>query len=327
MEILAAFDLTGSLCDAVELAGCSHHTVGRYVAAREQGRVRGGPPARRPRGIDPFLEKLVERSHGTVRADVARETITATGYAGSEGTTRRAVARLKANRAAGRRRCSGILPAIDVALRRIGGVPTCLLTDNEKTVTVEHVAGVPVRDPAAVAFARYYGLTIATCLPADPATKGGSKATVQISKRTWCPPRRTFCQPTPRLLTSIRPAERSVGDDPGVQEAADKLQAAGRRMSVVNHQNYLIGCGPPAVKLPFNRLRWLTSREVRCAFPNGELVSNLRSRRWTVASGLTRITIAAAPLAVASGPALSCCCSWLLDQSQHASAKEKTMTD
>ena len=29
--MLEAFDLTGSLRDAAELAGCSHHTVGRYV--------------------------------------------------------------------------------------------------------------------------------------------------------------------------------------------------------------------------------------------------------------------------------------------------------
>ena len=27
MEILEAYDLTGSLRDAAELAGCSHHTV------------------------------------------------------------------------------------------------------------------------------------------------------------------------------------------------------------------------------------------------------------------------------------------------------------
>lgn len=31
MEILEAFDLTRSLRDAGELAGCSHHTVARYV--------------------------------------------------------------------------------------------------------------------------------------------------------------------------------------------------------------------------------------------------------------------------------------------------------
>lgn len=44
--------------------------------------------------------------------------------------------------------------AIDVALRRIGGVPTYLLTDNEKTVTMEHIAGIPVRNAAAVEFGR-----------------------------------------------------------------------------------------------------------------------------------------------------------------------------
>jgi hypothetical protein len=190
---------------------------------------------RRPGVIDPFLpelEELVERSQGKIRADVACETITAMGYAGSERTARRAVALLKAHRAAGRRRVfrpwipepgmwaqydfgdgprvggtatilfclwlawsrfrvvlplldksqPSVLTAIDVALRRLGGVPTYLLTDNGKTVTVEHVAGIPVRNPDAVAFARHYGMTIATCLPADPRTKGGSEATVRIAK-------------------------------------------------------------------------------------------------------------------------------------------------
>jgi hypothetical protein len=37
MQILEAFDLTGSLRDAAELAGCDHHTVARYVAARDNG--------------------------------------------------------------------------------------------------------------------------------------------------------------------------------------------------------------------------------------------------------------------------------------------------
>ena len=34
MEILEAFDLTGSFRDAAELAGCSHHTVAAWVAKR-----------------------------------------------------------------------------------------------------------------------------------------------------------------------------------------------------------------------------------------------------------------------------------------------------
>jgi hypothetical protein len=107
MNILEAYDLTGSLRDAAELAGCSHHTVARYVAERERGRAVGAG-AQRPSlvigGFLPKLEELVERSKGRVRADVAHEKITAMGYAGSERTTRRAVARLKAAYQAGQRR-------------------------------------------------------------------------------------------------------------------------------------------------------------------------------------------------------------------------------
>lgn len=80
-----------------------------------------------------------------------------------------------------------VFAAIDTALRRVGGVPTYLLTDNEKTVTVEHVAGVPVRNAATVVFAAHYGLTVATCRPADPATKGGSEATVRVGKADLVP--------------------------------------------------------------------------------------------------------------------------------------------
>jgi hypothetical protein len=77
--------------------------------------------------------------------------------------------------------------AVDVALRRVGGVPTYLLTDNEKTVTVEHVAGIPVRNPAAVGLGRHYGLTVATCVPYDPASKGGSESTVKVAKADLVP--------------------------------------------------------------------------------------------------------------------------------------------
>ena len=38
-----------------------------------------------------------------------------------------------------------------------------------------------------MAFARHYGLTVATCLPADPAAKGGSEATVRIAKAGLVP--------------------------------------------------------------------------------------------------------------------------------------------
>jgi hypothetical protein len=45
---------------------------------------------------------LVERSKGKIRADVAHDKLTALGYDGSERTTRRAVAEVKAAYRAGR---------------------------------------------------------------------------------------------------------------------------------------------------------------------------------------------------------------------------------
>jgi hypothetical protein len=239
MEILEAYDLTGSLRAAAELAGCSHHTVARYVAAREAGgRVEN--PAVRPQLIDEFLPKVeewVQRSGGRIRADVVHEKLLALGYAGSERTTRREVAAVRRAFKAGRvrvhrpwvaepgmwlqydfgdgpvidgvktilfcawlawsrfrvvlpildRSMPSVFAALDVTLRRIGGAPTYLLTDNEKTVTVEHVAGIAVRNPQMLAFARYYSVTVHTCEPADPASKGGSESTVKIAKADLVP--------------------------------------------------------------------------------------------------------------------------------------------
>ncbi|BBZ15698.1 hypothetical protein MGAD_00330 [Mycolicibacterium gadium] len=80
-----------------------------------------------------------------------------------------------------------LLGCLDTTLRVIGGAPTYALTDNEKTVTVEHVARVPIRHPDVVAAGRHYGMTIRTCVPADPQTKGGSEATVRIAKADLVP--------------------------------------------------------------------------------------------------------------------------------------------
>jgi hypothetical protein len=80
-----------------------------------------------------------------------------------------------------------VFAALDVTLRRLGGAPTYVLTDNEKTVTVEHVAGIPVRNPQMVAFARHYSVTVHTCEPADPASKGGSESTVKLAKADLVP--------------------------------------------------------------------------------------------------------------------------------------------
>jgi hypothetical protein len=240
MEILEAYDLTGSLRDAAELAGCSHHTVASLVAARDRGELTPGRPMQRDMLADPYREKLeewVDRSRGKVRADVAHDKLIALGYTGSERTTRRAVAEAKTAYRAGRRRvhrpwvpepgmwfqydfgdgprvdgvgtqlfCAwlawcrfrvvlalldktapSVMAAIDQMLRIFGGVPTYGLTDNEKTVTSAHVAGIPVRNAQMLDFARHYGLTIATCVPADPASKGGSENAVKVAKADLVP--------------------------------------------------------------------------------------------------------------------------------------------
>src|SRR5271169_4372575 len=106
MEIFEAFDLTGTAWSAAQLTGCDAKTVARYVAVRDAG---GDPLAKtcRPRLIDAFMpkvEELVDRSKGKIRADVAHRKLAAMGYRGSERSTRRAVAEVKAAWQAGRRR-------------------------------------------------------------------------------------------------------------------------------------------------------------------------------------------------------------------------------
>ena len=77
MEILEAYDLTGSFRDAAELAGCSHHTVAGHVTARDAGRV-AGVAAVRPQLIDEYLAKVeewVEQSVGKVPVDTLRHAV------------------------------------------------------------------------------------------------------------------------------------------------------------------------------------------------------------------------------------------------------------
>ena len=239
VEILEAYDLTGSLREAARLSGCSPMTVARYVRLRERGQA-APDPVRRDQILDPYLAKLeewVERSRGRVRADVAHGKLLALGFDGSERTTRRAVAGIKRAYEAGHRRvfrpwipepgmwlqfdwgqgpriggrqtllwCAWLawsryrvvsptwdrtLPTVvaclDETLRRLGGCPTYALTDNERTVTVDRIAGIGVRHPEIVAAGRHYGLQITACVPFDPESKGGSEATVRVAKADLVP--------------------------------------------------------------------------------------------------------------------------------------------
>jgi transposase len=240
VEVLEAYDLTGSLRSAAQLCGVDHHTVRRYVQARDAGLEPTSPPPPRERVTDPFADKIAEwidRSQGRIRADRVHDKLGALGYQGSSRTTRRVVAALKAkwrresHRAykpwipepglwlqwdygdgptidgaktvlfcawlawsrfrviipLGDRTLPSVVAALDRTFRILGGAPTYLLTDNEKTVTDRHVARLPVRNSRMVSAAVYYGVSIRTCVPADPESKGGSEATVRIAKADLVP--------------------------------------------------------------------------------------------------------------------------------------------
>lgn len=80
-----------------------------------------------------------------------------------------------------------VVACLDATLRRLGGAPTYVLTDNAKTVTVDRIAGIPVRHPEIVAAGRHYGCKVETCVPFDPESKGGAEHTVKIAKADLVP--------------------------------------------------------------------------------------------------------------------------------------------
>jgi Mu transposase, C-terminal domain len=128
-----------------------------------------------------------------------------------------------------------VVMALDRALRRFDGCPTYALTDNEKTVSVDHVCGIAVRNPQIVSVARHYGLTITTCVPADPESKGGSEATVRIAKADLVP-----------TDHNLRPAYGSFGE----------LEAACEEwMAHVNTRPHRSTQEPPVVRLALEHER------------------------------------------------------------------------
>lgn len=327
MQILEAFDLTRSYRDAGELAGCSPNTVAHWVARRDAGEL-SATTVQRSQLIDEFLPKLeewMEASDGKVRADVCHDKLTAMGYAGSERTTRRAVAQARRAWQAGHRRvhrpwvpepglwfqwdygtgpvvggaatwlfCAWlawsrfrvvlpirdkalptVIACIDATLRRFGGCPTYALTDNEKTVTVEHVARIAIRNPDMVAAAGHYGLSVVTCLPADAPSKGGSEATVRVAKADLVPTDanlldayadwaalesacETFCAEVnarPHRVTRRAPAEMLV------EERHRLHRLAAHPYTAAFGETRTVGCPQPMVQLDW----WLYSVPHRLA--------------------------------------------------------------
>ena len=111
-----------------------------------------------------------------------------------------------------------VIGAWDRCFRLLGGAPTYSLTDNEKTVTDRHIARVAVRNPQIVSAAVFYGVSVRTCVPYDPESKGGSESLSDITVK----PRATD--------TSENVGPRPVHAH-GVLELAEGLGAERRRLA------------------------------------------------------------------------------------------------
>jgi hypothetical protein len=172
VEILEAFDLTRSYRDAGELAGCDHHTVAYWVGRRERGEL-SATPAPKDQLIDPFIEKLeewVSQSNGKVRPWVPEPGMWFQfdwGDGPLVGGTMKtwlfcawlAWSRFRVVIPVTDKTLPTLIACIDQTLRQFGGVPTYALTDNERTVTTDHVARIPMRYPLLVQLGAHYLLT------------------------------------------------------------------------------------------------------------------------------------------------------------------------
>ena len=327
----------------------------------------GGDPlvkAAKPRLIDVFMpkvEELVDRSKGKIRADVAHRKLAAMGYRGSERSTRRAVAEVKAAWAAARRRryrpwvpepgmwlqwdwgegprIAGrrtqliaawlawsrfrvVIPAwdqqtgtltwcLDQALRAVGGAQTYLLTDNARTVTIDHVAGIAVRHPEMVALGRHYGCTVETCVPSDPESKGGVEATVKIAKADLVPSGANLL-PAYGSFTELEEACRAFCDRVNAwvhRETAAapqvRLAAERERLHPLPGEPYALALGEERLvgddqTIRFGSVRYSTppghaGTRVWCRVAGEELVITARTGRGAAETARHRLSVPGSP--------------------------------
>ena len=135
-------------------------------------------------------------------------------------------------------------------------------------MSVDQVCGIAVRNPQIVSVGRHYGLTVATCVPADPESKGGSEATVRIAKADLVP-----------TDHNLRPAYADFA------ELEAECEAFCER---VNAREHRITRRPPAVMLGEERERMhpLPRWRTRCA--SGRRARSTGSRRSVSAARSTR---------------------------------------
>ena len=85
-----------------------------------------------------------------------------------------------------------VISALDRTQRVLGGAPTYRLTDNERTVTTAHVAGLPVRNRTMLSWRI---TTVCRCTPVSRLTPSRKVAPSRASsspRPTSCPARTTW---------------------------------------------------------------------------------------------------------------------------------------
>ena len=146
-----------------------------------------------------------------------------------------------------------LLACVDTALRRLGGAPTYALTDNEKTVTMEHIARVPVRHPEIVAAGRHYGIQVATCVPYDPESKGGSEASVRVAKADLVPTEANLLETYPDMR-SLQAACDAFCAQLNTRRHRETSAIPAERLIVEREHLHMLPSAPYAVALGETRL-------------------------------------------------------------------------
>ncbi|MFD6280984.1 PfkB family carbohydrate kinase [Streptomyces sp. NPDC060209] len=165
-----------------------------------------------------------------------------------------------------------LVSCLDTTLRRIGGAPTYVLTDNAKTVTVEHIAGIPVRHPQMVAAGRHYGCQVVSCVPYDPESKGGAEATVRIAKADLVPTDANLL-PAYDTFTELTNACRTWCDTVNSRRHRATGQIPADRLDIERTTLHVLPIEPPALALGAERLvgsdRTISFNSVRYSAPPG----------------------------------------------------------
>jgi transposase len=146
-----------------------------------------------------------------------------------------------------------LVACLDQTLRRLGGAPTYLLTDNAKTVTVEHVAGIPIRHPEMVAVGRHYGCKVESCVAYDPQSKGGVEATVKLAKADLVPTSANLL-PAYDSFAELDTACERFCEQVNAREHRETRQAPVVRLAVERQHLHVLPAAPHTLALGEERL-------------------------------------------------------------------------